>query len=240
MFYVDNGLLIHDRGGPSAWFRLTMHRQELLSHEEWSALVDREVQRLAALGGMDCQLIGVHRAYSVDDWKLRLLGETPHPNPGFFEELEATGDRISGHDSGKEVYLGVRLGVDRNTSRWQGLRSLLRSSDRWLGLEDPRPDSKTMAEVGRLAERAYRRVSVGALGARPASAAEIRWLVRRSYWRSLTMPLGEPNRRAWGGEAHELLSGAHVENGYHHLHVVRRDGGEFWVSVLGYSYLPDR
>ncbi|MBO0707908.1 MAG: ATP-binding protein [Candidatus Dormibacteraeota bacterium] len=240
MFYVDDGLLIHDRGGPSAWFRLTMHRQELLSRDEWSAQVDREVQRLAALAGMDCQLVGVHRAYGVEDWKLRLLAVTPHPNSGFFEELDSTGDRISNHDSGKEVYLGVRLAADKGTKRWQALRSLFQSSDRWLGLQDPRPDRGTLSEVRRLADRAYRRVQVGGLGARPASAAEIRWLLRRTYWRSLTMPLGEPNRGAWGGEAHELLTGAHVENGYHHLHVVRRDGGEFWVSVLGYSYLPDR
>ena len=240
MFYVEDGLLLHDRGGPSAWFRLTMHRQELLSHEEWSAQVDREVQRLAALGGMDCQLIGVHRAYGVDDWKLRLLADTPHPNPGFFEELDSTGERISGHDSGKEVYLGVRLATEKTTSWRASVRSLLQTSDRWLGLEDPRPDHQTLEDVRGLAERAYRRVSVGGLGARPASATEIRWLLRRTYWRSLTMPLGEPNRLAWGGEAHELLNGAHVENGYHHLHVVRRDGGQFWVAVLGYSYLPDR
>lgn len=140
----------------------------------------------------------------------------------------------------KEAYLGVRLATENGTSWKASARSFLQTSDRWLGLEDPRQDQHTLEEVKGLAERAYRRVSVGGLGARPASATEIRWLLRRTYWRSLTMPLGEPNRRAWGGEAHELLSGAHVENGYHHLHVVRRDGSDFWVAGLGYAYTPDR
>ena len=169
MFYVEDGLLLHDRGGPSAWFRLTMHRQELLSHEEWSAQVDREVQRLAALGGMDCQLIGVHRAYGVDDWKLRLLADTPHPNPGFFEELGSTGERISGHDSGKEVYLGVRLATEKTTS-WRGrVRSLLQTSDRRGGPGGYPTRPPALEEVRRLADRALS----ARLGGRVGGAAGV-------------------------------------------------------------------
>lgn len=238
MRYITDGLMVHHGIGPTAWFRLTTHRQELLSHGQWEQMTDRHTQRLAALMGADCQLLGVHRAYSVDDWKLRLVSATPRPNQGFFDEVENTAARLEDYDSGREVYLGVRL-VEKKQAGWRDKLGVP-SADRWLTAAMPRPTDKQLEEYRRLAQRALNRVQAGALGARPAYAEEIRWLLRRTYWRNLAMPLGEPHRPALGGEAHALLDGAKVENHYHALHVIRRTGEDFWVSVLGFSHLPDQ
>ncbi|MGH7922043.1 MAG: ATP-binding protein, partial [Candidatus Dormibacteraceae bacterium] len=183
-------------------------------------------------------MLGVHRAYSVDEWKLRLLAATPRPNPGYFEEVEQTAARLQDYESGREVYLGVRL-IENAASGWRQKLGL-NKAEQWITAAMPRPTEKQMEEYGRLGQRALNRVQAGSLGARPAYAEEIRWLLRRTYWRSLPMPLGEPHRQAWGGEAHALLDGAKVENRYHYLHVVRRDGQDFWVVVLGFSRLPEQ
>ena len=220
MRYVADGLMVHDKVGPTAWFRLTTHRQELLSHGQWEQMTDRHVQRLAALMGSDCQMLGVHRAYSVDEWRLRLMAATPRPNPGYFEEVGKTAARLQDYESGREVYLGVRL-IENAATGWRQKLGL-NKAPQWITAAMPRPTDQQLGEFGRLAQRALNRVQAGLSrratclrGGDPlAIAAHLLALPSRCL-------LGEPHRQAWGGESHALLDGAKVENHYHSLHVIR-------------------
>ena len=237
MYYLEPGLLVHDAGGPSAWFRLDLRRQEMLAEEDWHREVTKQVARLAAFAGMDCQLLGVHRAWGVEGWIERFTAATPDPNPGWIEGLGETADRIAGADvQRKEVYLGIALVANH---RGDLVRGLLKSPEQWLSLEDPRPSGKALEALRAQTAMLRPKVAVGALGGRPASASELRWLLRRSYWRSLSMPFGEPNRITWGGDAKELLNDAVIENHHAYLHVTRPlDDVEFYCASLALAHIP--
>jgi hypothetical protein len=242
--YIEGGLLIHD-GRAAAAFRLELRREELLSIDEWEHQVQREVSRLAALSGRDCQLLGVYRSWGIFGWIERLEHVTPHPNRGFPDALQTTVDRLGGAAGGrrKEVYLLVSLtaskphqGLDRIRA---GLRALGRSADRLTSLQDPEPPEAIIYDLRQQVEALGRTIHVAGLGGEPASAADLRWLLRRTYWRSLDMPLGEPSRISWGGEARELLEDGLVENHHSYLRVSQPlRGAEFYCSTLAVSRFP--
>ena len=193
----------------------------------------RHVQRLAALMGSDCQMLGLHPAPtrlttgSCDWWR-------PHPAPTRASSRRSkTTGRLDGYDSGREVYLGVRL---TEKARPDGRRSWGSAKPPSGSTEAmPRPTQKQLGEYGRLAQRALNRVQPG-LSARvlPTRKRSAGFCAAPTGDRSRCLS-AKPNRPAWGGEAHALLNGAQVENDYHYLHVIRRDGARFWVAVLGFS-----
>src|SRR2546428_129819 len=128
MYYLDDGLLIHDQGGAWAWFRLSTRRHELLSYDQMAAEVEKE---------------------------------------------------------------------------------------------------------------AHRQVLAGYLQARPATSAELRWLLIRSLWRGLA-DLPEPERReTWGGEARALFEGAVIHNEHRWLRIEQPGHGDFFMASVGIHHFPD-
>jgi AAA-like domain len=235
--YLEDGLLV-SAGGPWAWFRLRSRSYDVLSDGERVAALYQEARLLTGLGEAEAHLLVVPRTLSVSAWAAELDRATPRPGPGWRPHLDRVVAHL--HDQRfrrREVYLGISL-ARRARRSW--LLSLLTGPERPMGLEDPRPGD--LADLRRQLDLVYREVAAASPGARPATAAELRWLVRRTVWRGLLddVEVQEPPARpAWGGEALALVEGL-VRNGYRSLRVGDDSTGIGHVAALGMAYMPER
>ena len=78
--------------------------------------------------------------------------------------------------------------------------------------------------------------------ARPATAAELRWLVQRAQRRGLAAESereSPPARQAWGGEVLALLDGV-VRNGHRALRLGDEAEGTSLVCSLAFAHMPER
>lgn len=249
LHYVEDGLLVHETGGPSVWFKLALRRRELLSVEEIRSEIEREAQRVAALTGLDCHLVGVPRGYRIEEWVQRLQDATPNQNKGFEDLLSEMVDRISRSEiMRREVYLGVYLKQEEERRKAWDVRGLLKSVDRFLSSADPRPSDRRLEEWRAMRDFLRPKVDVGGLGGEIASAGDLRWLLGRTYWRGMPHVQYGENRSAWGGELQALFDDVDIENHHGLLRVIRSTAdpihkipaGEFWAATLAYSRFPDR
>ncbi|MDQ6744065.1 MAG: hypothetical protein M3Z97_14320, partial [Candidatus Dormibacteraeota bacterium] len=207
MYYVDDGLVIHDKGGAWGWYRLDTWRSELLSYDQLVDQVGRDARRYVALTGMDCHQVGVPQHYDVDGWLRRLVQSTSNPGAGFEELLEMQSGRVRDADSSRRVvYLGCKLEEPRRDGLWEtiGVSELFRKTDRLLGLENPRPSEKALSSLRKRRDEVRKKVLTGYRTAELASSGELRRLLMRTLWRGL-VDLPEPEaRETWGGEARAL------------------------------------
>ena len=249
LHYVEDGLLVHETGGPSVWFKLALRRRELLSVEEIRSEIEREAQRVAALTGLNCHLVGVPRGYRVEEWVQRLQDATPDQNEGFEDLLSEMVDRISRSEiMRREVYLGVYLDHEEERRKAWDVQGLLKSVDRFLSSADPRPSERKLEEWRAMRDFLRPKVDVGGLGGEIASAGDLRWLLGRTYWRGMPHVQYGENRSAWGGELQALFDDVDIENHHGLLRVIRSTAdpihkipaGEFWAATLAYSRFPDR
>jgi hypothetical protein len=237
--YLEDGLLV-SASGPWAWFRLPTHSYEALSENGRLAELFREERLLSGLRDAEAHLLVVPRSHPVSRWAADLDRATPRPAPGWPGYLEW----MTGHLRGqrfrqREVYLGLRLGSQR---RRHWLLTLLAGSERVMGLEDPRPEGRALDSLRRELELTLPRVTAASPGARPATAAELRWLVRRTGWRGLLEDVevqDPPARPAWGGETLALVEGL-VRNGYRSLRLGDDAGGIGHLASLAVAHMPDR
>jgi AAA-like domain len=256
--YLEDGLTVGEEAAWS-WARIPTESYDLLAYPQRCAVVEQAARTLDGLAGSECHLLIVPRPYSVDDWADRLDSprRTPRPAPGWHEYL----DRLRAYltDGGlsqpevflptlaehvgargldrREVYLGVRLDTEGEAGWRDQLRRWLRRSDRLMGLEDPRPTAEQLDALRLRAERVLREVRAGHPRARPASASELRWLMRRQMWRGLA-DQPEPSRvPAWGGEVLALHEGV-VVNGRRCLRLEQPGEPPVYVATLGVSHMP--
>jgi hypothetical protein len=235
--YLEDGLLVSS-SGPWAWFRLRTRSYDVLSEGERLAALFQEARLLSGLGEREAHLLVVPRTLSVSGWAAELDRETPRPGPGWGAHLE----RVVAHVEDqrfrrREVYLGLSL-ARRRRRHW--LLSLLTGPERQMGLEDPRPGD--LAALRQQLDLVHREVAAASPGARPATAPELRWLMRRTVWRGLLEDVEAqepPARPAWGGEALALVEGL-VRNGYRSLRVGDDSTGIGHVASLGMAYMPER
>jgi hypothetical protein len=237
--YLEDGLLIAS-SGPWAWFRLSTHSYEALSENQRLAVLLQQERLLAGLGEAEGHLLVVPRSHAVSRWAADLARGTTRPVPGWRPHLEEVVDHLRGQRfRQREVYLGLRLAATR---RRHWALALLAGVERQLDLDDPRPDQRLLASLRAELDLALRKVAAASPGARPASAAELRWLVRRTGWRGLLEDAEvqePPARPAWGGETLALLEGL-VRNGYRSLRLGDDASGIGHVATLAMAHMPDR
>jgi hypothetical protein len=236
--YLEDGLLI-GAGGPWGWFRLPTHSYEALSEGQRLALLAQEERLLAGLREAECHLLVVPRSHPVTGWAADLDRRMQRPLPGWGPYLGRVVEHLRGQRfREREVYLGLRL-ASRGRRGW--LEALLGAPERLTGLEDPRPAEAALASLRRELDLMRRRVAAASAGARPATAAELRWLVRRTQWRGLVEDaevLEPPSRPAWGGEVLALLEGL-VRNGHRSLRLGEEAGGVGHLATLAVAHMPE-
>jgi hypothetical protein len=236
--YVEDGLMV-GQGGAWAWFRLPTYSYEALADGQRMALLAQEERLISGLREADCHLLVLPRSYPVSRWAAELERRTPHPTPGWAPYMKRAITHLRGqHLRQREVYLGIRL--DRPpVAGW--LRRLAGLPERLAGLEDPRPAGERLDQLRHELDLIRRRVTAARDEARLASAAELRWLVRRTLWRGMAEDaedLYPPARPAWGGETLALLEGL-VHNGYRSLRLGDEFAAQGHVAVLGVAHMPD-
>jgi AAA-like domain len=237
--YLEDGLLV-SASAPWAWFRLPTRPYDALSEGERLAALLREERLLAGLREVEGHLLVVPRTLSLSRWAGGLDRES-QPGDGAWR---AHLDRVTAHLRDqrfrrREVYLGVRLSR-RRRRHW--LLELLAQPERAMGLDDPRPGERALADLRAQLDVTYREVGAASPGTRPATAAELRWLVRRTAWRGLLEEAevaSPPSRPAWGGELLALVEGL-VRNGYRSLRVGDDSTGIGHVGALGVAFMPER
>jgi hypothetical protein len=237
--YLEDGLLIAS-GGPWAWFRLPTHSYEVLSENQRLAELVAQERLLSGLRDLEAHLLVLPRTLPVSSWAAGLDRATTRPAPGWPAYLERTIAHLRGQRfRQREVYLGLRLVKER---RRPWLARLVAGPERLIGLDDPRPDGRDLDGLRRELELTLPRVTAASPGARPATAAELRWLVRRASWRGLLEDAevqGPPARPAWGGETLALIEGV-VRNGHRSLRLGGDAGGIGHLATLAVAHMPDR
>jgi hypothetical protein len=222
-----------------AWFSIPTVSYEFLSVGERDALLATTTLALAGLSGAECHLLAVPDAYAVDRWATELDGSTARPAPGWSSYLAALTDHLAvGEFWRRRIYFGVLLG---RRSRSGGPRQP--RSQRRAGLPAP---TVMAAELDRWQSKAdpVERVLAGsALRAGPVGAAELRWLVRRSFWRGLEdLAPDDPAVPVLTRAEADALAVSRLRNSYRSL-VLRQDGPdgdvEAHMAFLAASRFPD-
>ena len=206
---------------------------EFLDDAGREALATGAAGALAGLGETTGHLLVVRRRQDPNAWAQELTGASGN-DPGWAAYVEATRAHIERRAFfAKEVYLGVRLG-DRHHGGIAGWR---RRVEHVAGLNDAIP---TDDELVRWRTRAdlTSRVLAGGLPARAATATELGWLIRRSFWRGIDEPPALAPLRTLGGAAVELLAEGVVHNSRRHLRL-EQDSGSGLVAGLAFARFPD-
>lgn len=157
------GQLIFTQDKATAWWSLAPQRWAFRSDSEREALVAQAAQRLSQLQGRRLHVRVTTRPLAVQDWQKEHTSATRAYLPAWPEHVATEARHLTRLQlADKRAYLGVELG--RSPSRWLG----------WLGRSH---------ELGQLEPelRDLDRIVAGAgLEGRPATTAELAWLVRRS------------------------------------------------------------
>jgi hypothetical protein len=236
--YLEDGLLVGP-GDAWAWFRLPTYSYEALADGQRMALLAQEERLICGLRQAECHLLVVPRSYPVSRWAAELDRRTPQPAPGWAPFMKRMVQHLRGQQlRQREVYLGVRL--DRPPmGGW--LQKVFGVPERLTGLQDPRPGNERLEALRHELDLVRRRVTAAREAARPASAAELRWLVRRTLWRGMAEDaedLYPPARPAWGGETLALIEGV-VHNGYRSLQLGDGFVAQSHMATLAVAHMPD-
>jgi hypothetical protein len=230
---IDEHLLI---GRDAAWafYRIPIVSYEFLSEGEKGALLARVSATLAGLKGHECHLLVVPRRYDPETW----AGELTSASRGSAAWADYVSLQRAYVESGefwtREVFLGVRLGSRRS----RGLLGWSRRLEDATGTAELAVPAKELARWRERADPTDRLLSGHGLRAVPAEPAELRRLVRRSFFRGLVEPVERPEvRRSFGGTIEMLAEGV-VRNGARTLSL-EQAGGRSFVASLGFARFPD-
>jgi hypothetical protein len=235
--YLEDGLLLSGTGG-WGWWRMPTFSYEALSQEQRLHRLAQEERLVTALSDLECHLLVVPRTYPVEEWAEGLNQRTPRPTDGWPDYLRRVTDHLRGQRiRTREVYLGVRLGV-KTPGMWQQTMELI---DGLSGRRDPRPDAALLEKCRHDADLLGRKVAAARAGARQATAAELRWLVKRTVWRGIGEDLEDslpPRRAAAGGEVRELVNQV-IYNGHRALQIGEDPGPISYVASLAVAHMPN-
>lgn len=198
---LQDGLVV----GRNAWgyWRLPTHSYDVLSLAQKEGLLARGERLFYGLKGAVGHLLIVSRAYPVNTWAADLRAHAMQPAPGWGHYLNDTTSYLAGQSlQEREVYLGLRI-----SERVQGLfERFVGKAEQPLGLRDPRINPAELHELQMELERYGDRISDP--HARPATEAELRWLLHHMHWRGTQRDVEAtefPRRPAWGGELLSLV-----------------------------------
>ncbi|MEU3356113.1 ATP-binding protein [Streptomyces sp. NPDC037389] len=176
---ITGHLAIGRTGTVTAWYVAAPQRWSFLTDTDRNALLGAHAQRLAELAGRRVHLRVTHRPYPVARWAQALHSTVIDPLPGWDRYLHEEQIKVGNLPlDDKVVYYGVHIGrlsgLGRQTHR------LLSSGQRELDAlaRDVQEVDSTMRSAG--------------MSARPASAADMDWLLSRSLGLGLPAPLDVP------------------------------------------------
>jgi hypothetical protein len=232
--YVEGNCIL-SANAAWAYHRVPTASYDLLSSGERESLLFTVAGGLAALREGDCHLLVVPRWYREDEWARALDEATPLPAPGWPAYLRRLEDEVANLAFWRrEVFLGVRLGNRRQRS----LLAFRRRIEEAAGLEDADLCAREVETVWAPKAAAVERLlGSGGLGARAATAQDVRWLIRRCFWRGVGEPAGGSGNRMWGGNLQALATGT-ILNGRSTL-VLQHPEGEAHLAFLAFAELPD-
>jgi RecA/RadA recombinase len=243
--YFDDTILLTDTHA-WAYYRLPSVSYEFTTPEERESLATNITVALAAIRMQDAEvhLRIAHRSYPAHAWATG-LDATSDGGPGWREYLEQTYQHVWSKDFwGKEIYLGVRLGVRGVRAQLSGgvlsqFRGMNAHGERGLGLADDAVSSAEIAKWTEAAERLGRALNASALSARHATSSEIAWLVKHTLMQTAGEPLpSAAKRRRWGpGEIDTLFEGQ-IHNG-RTLLCLEHMAGESYVAFVSFARFPD-
>ena len=243
--YFDDTILLTDTHA-WAYYRLPSVSYEFTTPEERESLATNITVALAAIRMQDAEvhLRIAHRSYPAHTWATG-LDATSDGGPGWREYLEQTYQHVWSKDFwGKEIYLGVRLGVRGVRAQLSGgvlsqFRGMQAHGERGLGLADDAVSSAEIAKWTDAAERLGRALNASALSARHATSGEIAWLVKHTLMQTAGEPLpSAAKRRRWGpGEIDTLFEGQ-IHNG-RTLLSLEHMAGESYVAFVSFARFPD-
>ncbi|MBO0713424.1 MAG: ATP-binding protein [Acidimicrobiales bacterium] len=177
------GQVLHTRDEAIAWWSLGPQRWAFRSNPEREALVASAAQRLSQLQGRRLHLRVTTRPLAVQDWQKELTVSTRSYLPAWPDHVVSEARHLTSLQlTDKRAFLGVELG--RSSARWLGRfgRSLERSR-----LE---PELRDLDRI----------VAGPGLEGRPATTAELAWLVRRSITLGCAPPSGDWWNQPWETE----------------------------------------
>jgi hypothetical protein len=200
--YTRRNVLLGPGGEAAALYRVgTLSFPWLPASEKWALL--HRLEDLVALLGADLSIWRVARSYPADRYEagLATLADPRHADEGRWRSfLRSQQGRLASLDSHvPEVYLAISLTDGRGAGG--PLRSLGRARRRLeelagVGAPSPIPASELRALAE--AERSAFGRAACAIDLRPATTAELQWLLRRAACRGL----GEPGTEAsWEPDA---------------------------------------
>lgn len=231
--YLEDGLLLtgaHAWG----WWKLGLVPYEFLDDAAKIARATAAAGALAGLGATEGHLLVAHRRHEPDRWAARLAG-APGAAAGWGEYVEAMRAHVEQRSfDAKEVYLGVRLGARKQS----GVRGWRRRVEAAAGLDDRQPGSDELARWHAAAETTGRVIGPG-LSARPVTAGELAWLIRRSFWRGIGEPPPLSPTPTRSGPAVAALAEGMVHNGGRHLRLDQDDAGSSYLAGLAFARFPD-
>jgi hypothetical protein len=243
--YFDDRILLTDTHA-WAYYRVPSVSYEFTTNEERDALATNLTVALAAIRMQDAEvhLRIVHRAYPAQEWAMG-LDATSDGGPGWRDYLEQSYQHVWAKDFwAKEIYLGVRLGQRGMRAQLGGgtlsqLVSLYRVTEPRLGLGDEAVSTAEISKFTELSERLGRALSVSAMAARHASAAELAWLIQHTLMGSSGEPApSSVKRRRWGAGEIETLFEGQVHNGRTMLRLEDMTG-ESYAAFLSFARFPD-
>jgi len=231
--YLEDGLLLTDTDG-WGWWRLALVPYEFLDDPGREALATTAAGALAGLGETTGHLLIVRLRHDPNRWARHLAGDPAATGPGWAAYVEATRVHVERRAFfAKEVYLGVRLG-DRHHGGIGGWR---RRIEHVAGLNDALPAGDELDRWRTQADLTSR-ILAGGLPARPATASELAWLIRRSFWRGITEPPPLAPTECLAGAAVGLLAEGVVHNARRQVRLEQEEGSAV-VAGLAFARFPD-
>jgi len=165
-----------------AWFVLETQRWAFQPTSTRDALVDNVARALSRLDGHRCFIRVTARPYPAAVWAENLDKRTPKPltskkGPTWGNVLHSTQESLNkSRLDDKEVYLGVRI---------DGRGTL----DKVVSAMSRRGNDREITRLNEKIALVTEYVSAAGLGARPATAKEIEWLMHRSVAPGIPAPL---------------------------------------------------
>lgn len=224
--YLDNNILLTNTHAWT-WVNVPLQSYEFLEHQERVSLAWRMTSALSALisssqESVEAQLLLIRKPFNVTGWEYQLDDRVRQwgPAPGWGKYRTEMATYLGEVDfERKSVYLGVCLGPRRgkgsvSKSKDGGLLEMVSNVIPILSVGTE--EEVTPAEIEGWTARAMdvrRTLGRSSLRARPASHAEVAYLIAHPFWPSMRQPPPtSSDKDSWGAGELRLLGGGVVSN----------------------------
>jgi hypothetical protein len=234
--YLDDGLVVSAATGAWGWWQLATVPYELLTDSQREALAQEASAGLAGLREATCHLLVVPKPYSAEQWARQLDERVVAPSPVWPTYLAGVTEHVRGLELHERlVFLGVELEAPKAPGPWAKGRRFVEGA---AGLSGPPVCPGDLERWAERSESLDLHLSASDLRGVRVPAAQLRWLVRRAFWRGLPEPAGRLRAGpAWGGEL-VALAGGTIRNEARKV-VLEQDAGESHQAVLTVGWFAE-